>query len=216
MRVPSVTTPHSRQVDKAAWNNRSTLHCQIRTAQGRPAMDPQSRCKPRWRPVTHFQPINRTFAGLLLPAYIRTHLTRVEVPKAGLASDSPVVVVVETLRPAEMVGGFAQTRLERRTCSEQVALQRRTFLFAVGRDFIPAHVAVRVAMKFEGAGVTHRIDLGPSQDCAISFPVLYSPFAFVMIQQLRKFIARVRVSAWGSIAGPARDQKAQGGKAVPL
>src|SRR5260370_13757718 len=115
MPVPSVTTPHSRQVDKAAWNNRSTLHCQIRTAQGRPAMHPQSRCKPRRRPVTHFQPINRTFAGFLFPAYVRTHLTRVEVSKACLASDSPLVVVVVTFRPAKMVVRLTQTPLQRYT-----------------------------------------------------------------------------------------------------
>src|SRR5471030_562579 len=65
----------------------SALHCEISAAQGWPAMHPQSRCKPRWRPVTHLKPVYRAFFGFFAPANIGTHLARVEVFKAGLAGD---------------------------------------------------------------------------------------------------------------------------------
>src|SRR5471030_435744 len=112
-------------------------------------MHPQPLCKPRRRPVTHFQPINRSFVGFFSPANIGAHLARVEVSKTGLAGDLPVVVVVEALRPAQVVRGFAHASLEGRTRLDEVVSQRRTFLFAVARDLIPAYMAVRVAVKFE-------------------------------------------------------------------
>src|SRR5476651_1685297 len=115
-----------------------------------------------------------------------------------------------------MVRGFAHARLEFCTRCDEVSPQGCTFLFAVARNLIPAYMAVRVAVKFERPRATHCIDLGPSQNGAISFALLDSQVALMMTKQLRKFAAGVRVNAWRAVAGPARNQKAQGSKTIPL
>ena len=141
-----------RRVSKErATARRPSFDCQVKAAEKRPAMHPQTAFQPRSRLVAHVQPQD---ARRIAMTRVGAGFTGVEMAKTRRVRFFYVVGIEIALRPAQMIRYASKVLDERRPCLEQIVAQARAFRDWIGAHTVPARMRMCVAVKLEGPGLT--------------------------------------------------------------